>query len=395
MKNKKYTCSVIVCLLISLLSFNLAAIEVGKTAPELKVAKWFKNKPEKYLKAKEEGKDDYTLVLCFWATWSDTTDNMFRFLNSEVDIFGKENVVFVAMSKENQRIIDRYVRNDNNIKFAVAADKKSETYDEYMENTSGVPMFFIIDKDDELLWKGSPFEADRVLSRVITGTFDIEKEAKIEKIRKQLQDSIQYLNFEQQGEYAERILKIDPLDVTAINIIVDNYLRDNKTKEALDYMVSKIHEANYNKFVARKLYFNLLGLFQGMETEQARTYLQKATESFYSAYQNDPEALNSFSVAVVQGMPMNIVPVKDIYKLVTRAIEVQKEINPENYADLGIYNRSLAKVYYLAGLLDKAVDTQEKSLEQLKKCDDKQMIPQAETLLNYYKSIVEVNKELK
>ncbi|MCF7790656.1 MAG: redoxin domain-containing protein [Victivallales bacterium] len=381
-------------LLFCLMCSNLTGVEVGEKAPPLKVAKWIKNEPVDYLKRKDEGIEKDIVVLCFWATWSETTDNLIRFMNTEKEVYQKENVVFIALSNERTRLIERYVKSNKNISFAVGADKKSETYDEYMIGTSGVPMFFIIDKSRDLLWKGSPFAVDRILSRVVTGTYDEEKENKIEKIREKLQRSIQYLNFNRQNELAEEILKIDPIDQMAINNIVDNYIRKDEIDKAIKFIMERIKLANYNQFVARSMYFNLLTIIQGLDNEKGKKYLKECIDGYFEAFKNNPEALNSFSVAIVQGMPMSIVPLNKIYKMVSHVIKLQKNINPKANKELGIYYRSMAKIFYLTGMLDRAVEVQKKSLEYLKKTKDNEYVKQAELLLKYYKSAIEIKKKL-
>ena len=375
---------------------DAVALEYGDTAPEIQVSKWLRNEPVEYLKNKK--KDNAVVVLCVWATWSDTAEGVFRFLNTEVDVYGGENIVFIAISKENQRIVDRYVRTNDDIRFAVAVDNDSKTYNNYMVNTDGVPMFFIIGKSGDLIWKGSPFEVDRVLSRVITGTFDHEKEIKIEKLREELQKSIQYMNFERQSEIAEKILKLDPLDQIGINILTDGYLRKNQIKEAVDFMLKRIDMANYNKYVARSLYFSLLTIFQGMNNEDGHKYLLDTTKRYYAAFKNEPSVLNSFCIALVQRMPMEIVPLKEVYEMMTNAIDLQKKLYPEQKENLGLYYRTLAKTYYMIGLLDKAIDAQAESvklLEEVKNDVNEYLITQGKLLLGHYKTIKELQGNLK
>jgi hypothetical protein len=377
---------------------NTFALDYGDTAPKIQVSKWFKNKPEQYLKNMKDNKNNSVVVLCIWATWSDTTENVFGFINSEVGIYSKENVVFIALSKENQRIIDRYIRTNEDIKFSVAADDDSKTYDKYMVNTDGVPMFFVIGKRGDIIWKGSPFELDRVLSRVVTNTFDNEKEKKIEKIRGELQKSIQYMNFERQAELAQRILDIDPLDQTAINILTDNYIRKNQIEEAIKFMLGKINKASYNKYIDRVLYFNLLTIFQGMNSEVGQKYLLETTKRFYAAFKNEPEALNSYCIALVQSMPMEIVPLKETYDMMNSAIDLSKKLHPDQKENLGLYYRTLAKIYYMVGSPTKAIEAQDTSVKlinEVKNSNNEFLADQGELLLKHYKTIKKLQKSLK
>ena len=379
---------------------SVLALEYGDKAPAIEVSKWFKNKPEEYLKKIKEGKNDSIVVLCIWATWSETTDKIFGFLNTEVGIYGKENVIFIALSKENERIVDRFVRTNEGLRFSVATDVDSKTYDKYMINTDGVPMFFIIGRDGDVIWKGGPSEVDRILSSVLTKTFDNKKEVEIKKIRDDLQKSIQYMNFERQNEVAQRILDIDPIDQMAINIIVDNYIRRNEIDKAVKFMLKKIDLANYNKYVARVLYFNLLGVIQGMNDVEGHKYLLEATKRFYVAFKNEPNAINSYCIALVQSMPMEIVPLKEVYDMMNTAIEFLKEHYPEDKENLGLYYRTLAKVYYMIGNPGRAVESQEESVDLLKKSkndnnDLSYLINQGELLLKHYKTIKKLQETLK
>jgi hypothetical protein len=377
---------------------NTFALVHGDTAPEIQVAKWFKNKPVEYLKAKKDGKNKDIVVLCIWATWSDTTNNLFRFLNTESDVFENDNVTFIALSKENQRIIDRYVRTDGKIKFCVAADDHSKTYDEYMVDTDGVPMFFIIGKTGNLIWKGSPFEVDRVLSRVVTNTYDNKQEIKIEKIREDLQKSIQFMNFERQNEIAEKILNIDPLDQTAINIVANNYIRKDQINQGIDFMLKRIDMSNYNKYVTRSLYFNLLTILQGMNNKDGEKYLLDTTKRFHAAFKNEPKALNAYCIALIQSMPMEIVPLQEAYGMINDAINLEKKLHPEKKENLGLYYRSLAKIYYMSSDIDKAIDAQKTSVKLLEEAGHEgnaSLISQGALLLRHYSKIQKLQDTLK
>ena len=383
-------------LLISVLMLTepAFALEYGDKAPSLKISKWLRNKPVQYLKDKAAGENNNLVVVCFWATWSNATPNLFKFLNHEHNVYKTAGVVFIAISKENVKIIERYLRTYGGTDFSIAVDRNVATYREYMRDTTGVPLFFIIDRTGDILWKGSPFEIDRVLSRVVTGTFNIEKEKKIKELRTELQKAIEYMNFKRQFEVSERILEIDPLDQIAINNLVDDFIREGKTDEAISFILKKIKEANYNKYISRSLYFNLLTIIQGMNDEKGKKHLLDIAKHFYAPFKNDPDSLNAFAVAVIQGMPMEIIPLSEILKISKYAIETHKELYKEKIGLLGLYYRTLAKIYYMAGCLDDAINIQEQAIDCLGKTKREDIKANAALILDYYKETKELQSQI-
>ena len=377
--------AIIVCLLIY--GNVLTALEVGEKAPPLDVSKWVTGPPVTINKT-----DEKIYVIFFWATWSSISPNLMNYVLRENLIFADDDVVFVGISKESPKRIKNFLKKYPDINFSIGRDNHAETYAGYMQGTKGVPMFFIIGRDKKLIWKGSPFEANRVLVRVLGGTFDAEIQKKIVKYRERIQKAAQMLDNKEKLYYAKKILKLDPTDRIAMNIIIDNYILEKEEVKAIDFIRSSRKQALENKYIQRELFFLELSIVRAMNNALGKEKLAELVKSYSKVFSGDSSALNSLAIVVSRDVPLSIIPLSEILDVSKKALKLAQDSH-QNKKNLSSCLQSLARIYYYIGRLKKAISTQKEAIELI---DNKSKRNDKETALlmkTYYKEALRLKLE--
>ncbi|MCP4178116.1 MAG: redoxin domain-containing protein [bacterium] len=378
---------IIISISIFLCALSAFSLPIGSKATELQVSEWLKNGPAS-LKPDKPG--DKIYVVFFFATWSNSTANVFRFVSDQVTAFGDYGVEFIGISPENVQIVKKYIKDTHNlsIDFALGVDDHSKTYDEYMKGQDGVPIFFIYNKEKKLIWQGSPAEENGVLLHVLGGTFDADTQKEVEKLHKEMRRATQEFNFSERLEYAERVLKIDPMDRLAVDTMIDSYIRNNEVKKCLAFVEETRKKVGSNSFVQYFLYISELNIVRGIMTKEGKDYINKLSKHYIESFENNPSALDSYAIKLMVNIPPEITSLKYALIMSKKSIELQSKLN--NNKKLAIYLQTLARGYYLVGDIGKAITTQNKAVELLKSQDDK---AKATLTKEYYEEAKNLSKQ--
>jgi peroxiredoxin len=364
----------------------LTALEIGEKAPALNISKWVAGST-----ATLNNKDKKMYVVFFWATWDKNLSAMImNYVSRENYIFGKEGVEFIGISKENPKRVRDFLKDYPNINFSIGLDNKAKTYSAYMQGTKGVPMFFIIGQDRKLIWKGTPFEANRVLVRALSGTFDAEMQKQIVKYRERIKKASQMLDNKEKVYYARKILKLDPTDRNAINIIIDNDIIKGNEEKAIDFIRLSRKKAAGKKYIQRELFFLELSIVRAMNNPLGKEKLAELVKEYSTTFSNNSDALNSLVIVISRDVPLSIIPLAEIYNISKKAVKLA-EATPHDNENLSSCFQARARVYYSIGHLDKAVSTQEKAIQLM---DNKTRKVDKDTALlmeAYYKEALKLN----
>lgn len=160
--------------------FADTTLNLGQTAPQLKVEKWLKGTPiEKF----ESGR---VYIVEFWATWCTPCVMNIPHLNEIAKKYGSD-ITVIGIAADQQAAdettalveVEEFIRkNDPAMEYTVAFDNTGETKKLWTEaaNQQGIPSAFIVDRNGVIAYIGHPAnmendEIDNPLKMALEGTW--------------------------------------------------------------------------------------------------------------------------------------------------------------------------------------------------------------------------------
>lgn len=167
-----------------------SVLKAGDKAPALSIEKWVKGKP---VEGFEKGK---VYVVEFWATWCGPCIQSMPHL-SDLQRQYKDKVTIIGVTTKDSRgntldAVEKMVKTKGDgMDYTVAWDKDETTNDAFMDaaKQNGIPTSFVVDANGKLAWIGHPMFLDIVLEPVVAGKWDAAKgEEVIEKAETAMKD---------------------------------------------------------------------------------------------------------------------------------------------------------------------------------------------------------------
>jgi len=162
-----------------------ATLRPGDPAPPLVVDKWIKGGP---ISRFEPGK---VYVMEFWATWCGPCIAAMPHVSELQKKYRDKGVVVIGMniSEPDKSKVEPFVRKmGQRMDYAVATDVVVGEEPGKMEQTwmaasgqQGIPCSFIVDRQGNIAWIGTPTTMERPLKAVVEGRFDRVEQAQFEK----------------------------------------------------------------------------------------------------------------------------------------------------------------------------------------------------------------------
>jgi thiol-disulfide isomerase/thioredoxin len=316
-----------------------ADLTVGDSAPKLKVKEFVKGEP---IEALEQGN---IYVVEFWATWCGPCRATIPHL-SELQKKHKD-VKFIGVNvwEQDQDAVVPFVKEmGDKMDYRVAVDSIPEGKDadagamatNWMKaaDQNGIPAAFIVNQDLKVVWIGHPAEIDEPLEKVVAGDWDLatavaeakkanEEKAKLSKVQDKLQEALE---------------SEDP-------------------KKILDVIAEAAREVPALEQRLAPMKFGAL-VHAGQHAEALATG-KKLLEG--EAGENSG-ALNFVAWAIVD--PDNKAKPSD--ELVTFALESAKKGDELEGGKSPFLADTLARAYFVAGDVAKAVETQKRAVDLAK-----------------------------
>lgn len=316
-------------ILFFLLLSAAPALDVGQTAPPLSVETWLNG--EAVQPHPSDGKTVY--VVEFWATWCPPCRQTIPHLNELSDRFKDRNVVIVGVTDEREDVVRPFVEKMG-MRYRVAIAPRRENT-AWTEGLPGIPHAFIVGADGHVVWSGHPMGGlDDALQGILDGTYDPQKAREEARQEDDLKDLLAG------GDFDKALARVDAM------------LAD----DGKDFMLFQL---------------KLQLLAQAERFDEVR----KTYRDLLKAFADSAEEMNTLAW-VAATSPFEMCDLQVAWEAATRAVELSRR---ENSAILD----TLARVYYAAGALEKAVMVQE---EAIRKCKDKKERADMEAALRHYRS---------
>lgn len=265
-------------LLLAVVFHSVEAAEplaIGDPAPPLKTGRWVQGDP---VKAFEK---DKAYIVEFWATWCGPCRVSIPHLNELHNKFKDKGLVVIGQDcwERDESLVEPFIKKmGDKMTYRVALDDKSTNEKGNMAETwmtaaeqNGIPAAFLVGKDGKIAWIGHPMSLkEETIEEVLAGTFDTKKAAeearianesqkKIQEHAKALTASMRAKEWDKAEESLQAIDKLLPedqklgIDMTRLQILLGKADFDSAYKLAAK--VSDAHQDNpmLNAQLARTL----------------------------------------------------------------------------------------------------------------------------------------------
>ncbi len=157
-------------------------LKPGDPAPKLSIAEWVKGKPV------ESFKKGNAYVVEFWATWCGPCIQGMPDLTDVQKEWGPKGLTVISVTSEDPRNslanVKTMVEEKGDVMgYTVAWDQGRATSDAWMvaARQNGIPCSFVVDKKGDVAWIGHPMWLDSVVEKVIAGKWHVAKD--VEKLK--------------------------------------------------------------------------------------------------------------------------------------------------------------------------------------------------------------------
>lgn len=199
-------------------------LKAGDPAPPLNMSDWVKGGPIKLA----EGKGKQVYLLEFWAVWCPPCIVSIPHM-TELQQKYKDELVVLGITSMDPRNTLSQVRNfvdqqGAKMDYVVGFEREPNTARAYLEavGAMGIPHAFVIDKEGRIAWQGNPLDTptlDRVVAEVIAGKFDLAQAQQRQEASKLIQQAMMQLRtqrFEEAVTLLKQALSLDPAHEMAL-----------------------------------------------------------------------------------------------------------------------------------------------------------------------------------
>lgn len=192
------------------------ALETGDKAPSLAAVTWVKQGPV------DVGRS--LTVVEFWATWCGPCRVSIPKLTA-LAAAHKDRLVVVGLSDEDAATVKPFVTaQDTKMDYNVGLADEA-LHESYMAGRDGIPYAFLVGADGVVMWHGHPLALEKVITAVLSGTWDAKAEAVRAARSQELQAMLQTDPAGDEAGLMKQILKKtgeiltdDPTDPEALNL---------------------------------------------------------------------------------------------------------------------------------------------------------------------------------
>jgi thiol-disulfide isomerase/thioredoxin len=309
---------------------------VGDAAPKLQYDEWIKGDK---IDGIEKGK---VHVIEFWATWCGPCIAVMPHLSELQKKHPEVVIVSVAASErgpeESAKIakVKKFVEDKGDtmgyrVVYAGDREKMSKPWMQ-AAGQNGIPCSFIVDKDSKIAWIGHPATMDKPLAAVLAGTWSVEEAKRIEAderaaARANREAAMMLRKAAETGDYGPAVAALEAL-------VAKNPSPDAKLR-----------------------LFTVLAGPANTEGSGAAAKAWKLGEELYTAHSNDPAVMNALAWTIVDPTGGVKNPNLDL------ALKAAEAAAKAADATKGPALDTLARVYFLQGNIERAIEVQTQAVE--------------------------------
>lgn len=354
----------------ALWQFDVSALTIGDKAKEI-TGRWqgtdhfqvcyntIDKRNEKLLKV---------LVFC------DLNDESFSALLPIVRDLNNKSNVRVALIADNEKDIADFYKKYPDLKLPITNDRRSMAL--YMAGAILFPKAFIVNYENKIIWAGELIDIADVVNKIENGQFKISDEIKISKLLDELQNALRTGDEFKAAKTVDEILKIDPVNRTALRMRLFMLEEQGRYREAYDLLVRQKSKAENSG----QIYLLMLDLMT--RYGDLRINLLSIVAELIQNQKVDLYDKLTFAWVLMNNFNYNSEALLGAADILENAQTLLPTMAKSNQA---FYYSVKACCAYRFGNLPKAIEYQQKSLEIEKNIT-------AERLLNYYLEINEKNK---
>lgn len=310
----RLTITTITILAILVLAFFLAltpsalALNVGDRAPVLTIDEWVQGASVDL--SRQIGSRIFMVE--FWATWCPPCKASVPRLTQLQNKY-KNDLTIIGVTAVDDRgntpsAVRRFVRKQGeNMSYTVALDKGLTTTTAYMGDSVlvGIPYAYLIARDGRIAWHGSPLDPslDEVVDSLVSGGFDFSAAkvaAEVEQRFRALEPLLQMGRWSAVWDGLIGVLKLDPAEETALQLMLAMYLEGKKDAQAFRSWASAHIEANRDKAKAMERLAALLCSNPNLEARFPDLALEAARAAYEASNKRDASVLAVYAQALYQ-----------------------------------------------------------------------------------------------
>lgn len=325
-------------------------LTIGSKAPNLDIEYWVSDRDGKFPHTTEL-ESDKVYVIEFWATWCGPCIASMPHLSETQDKYFDKGVQIISVSDETMEEVDEFlerkVRGDKEktygeltSNYCLTVDPDQSVFEDYFQaaGQNGIPCAFIVGKTGLIEWLGHPMEMDEPLEQVVADKWD--RDAFLAELEKQKAK-------EKEMEKLQRKL------IATIREVQEK-IEEGENEEAIALLDELIENPEMEPFKSRLQMFRTETLIMEIGGAEGLSALNE----FVAQNKDEPMALNQIAWAIYEKHQQEKVGA-EMLKAATEAAE----LGVKNAPDDGAILDTLAHLLYESGELDRAIEVQEKAVE--------------------------------
>lgn len=358
----------------AVLPLALSALHPGQDAAAITKVRWVNGIPLDTLPLQDPAAPEFRAVV-FVLCRAVVADDTIRMLTKlQRDHSGRLRIAVVTPDPESDA--KALAARHNSPPVAIGVDTSRKITPFYMEGSLLYPQAFLIDRKGLIIWRGEAIDLGEALGNAVKGNNDPDDEARISRLLEELQTLMRDNRDQHQDRVVQQIFRLDPDNPAALRMRLFTLENTGRFREASQLVAERIAACP----ASARLYFTALDLFQRHGAE--KSHIISLLNSFRKNITVSDTRI-AMALLLLERFPMDS-------SMLNTAVSIIRESRNDSPAS----SIAMALVYYRTGQLAKAVAAQEAAVKGLRSSGDPELIRDAESRAEYYRSAMKAAADL-